>query len=190
MFNFLWQIIQQAIEYWSQKKVPQQAVQPVAVQPVLVPPPTTEPNPMPTTLQWDTQENTRHAIRVRCDNAGLTFEAKNDITACIYQESSFWNILPNGKPTTHENRNDAGVLTSTDWGLCQINDTKGWYIGPPPLPFASVPYLLSNPQKAVDFMIEMYKQGQLSKWVSYSSGAYKKWLPFVASPVPVSGSYV
>lgn len=157
--------------------------------------------PMPPIYLFDTQEHARHSIRVICDEAGLSFSDKNDITACIYQESEFFNILPNGLPVQCRNyrkRADGSfildekgnkVLSSTDWGLIQINDTKGWYIGPPPLPFPSVQFLLDNPEKAVRFIIKMQQQGQLNKWVSYSSGAYKRWLPFVASPVPASGHY-
>lgn len=139
---------------------------------------------------WDTQEDTRHSIRVICDESGLDLAGKNDITACIYQESEFFNILPNGKPIMHQNYSPKnGLLTSTDWGLCEFNDTRGWYIGPAPLPFPSVQYLLDNPEKAVRVMIQMYKDGQIDKWVSHSSGAYKQWLPYVTMPVPASGHY-
>lgn len=138
---------------------------------------------------FNTQEDARHSIRVLCDEAGLSFDDKNTLTACIYQESEFFNILPNGLPVQCQNKNKAGVLTSTDWGIVQINDTKGWYIGPAPLPFPSVQFLLDNPEKAVRFMIKMMQQGMLRKWVSYSSGAYKRWLPHVVFPVPASGHY-
>lgn len=146
--------------------------------PVIIPP-----TPIVSTYLWSTQEQTRHSIRVLCDEEGLSYSDKNDVTACIYQESEFKNWKDDGTPMTHTNPH------STDWGLCQINDTHGWYIGPPPLPFASVDYLVAHPEAAVRFMIEMCKQKRLGKWVSYSSGAYKQWLPHVMYPVPTSGHY-
>lgn len=151
-------------------------------EPVLEPEPvlpTPEPEPMPedpkTVLRpWGDPKDNYHNTRVLCDRAGLTVTQKNLICACIYQESNFYNILPNGKPVKFENRKD-GKVWSTDWGIVQINDTKGWHIGPG-LPFSSVQYVLDNPQKAVQYMIDMYKKGKLNLWSSYKFGHYKQWL--------------
>ncbi len=125
-------------------------------------------------LLWDTRANCYHGTRVLCDNAGLTYDEKNILCACIFQESRFNN---NAKC---ENKDKAGKVWSTDWGICQINDY--WHIGPHK-DFPSVQYVLDNPDKAVQWMIDYYQRnGNLNAWVSYSSGAYKTWL-LPASPM-------
>lgn len=127
---------------------------------------------------FDTQQNSQHSVREICDLEGLNLYEKSVIYACIEQESQFYNYLPSGKPTIHENyAKDGKTLLSTDWGICQINDTHGWYIGTAPLPFPSVDFLMANPDKAVMFMCRMAIEGELGKWVSYSSGAYEKFMP-------------
>jgi len=37
--------------------------------------------------------------------------------------------------------------------------------------------VLDHPDKAVRYMIKMMKAGKLDLWVSYSSGAYNKYMP-------------
>ncbi len=128
--------------------------------PIVIKPATPEP------YKWDTTANSRHSVRVICDEMGLTLTEKNIITACIQQESNFNN------KAIGRNMKD-GKLLSTDWGLVQINDY--WHVGPGKR-WASVAQIINNPDKAVKWMIQMYKQGQLKMWVSYSSGAYKKFL--------------
>lgn len=118
-------------------------------------------------LLWDTPQNSRHSVRVLCDEAGLTLYEKNVITACIQQESNFRNEAV-GKNMKN------GVLVSTDWGICQINDY--YHVGAGKR-WSSVEQIVKNPDKAVTWMIQMYKQGHLNLWVSYSSGAYKKYMP-------------
>ncbi len=112
-------------------------------------------------------QNAYHNVRVLCDRAGLTIAEKNLICACIYQESGFKNTA------LGSNRNAQGVVTSTDYGICQVNDY--YHIGNGK-DFPSVQYVLDNPANVVQWMISMYKHGMLKQWVSYSSGAYKKWL--------------
>lgn len=131
-----------------------------------------EPNPDVLTT-WDTQKNNYHNARVLCDLSFLTVEEKNLICACLYQESELYNYLPNGQPVTHQNKSVNGVLLSTDWGIAQINDY--WHVEKYP-DFSSSTDIMANPQKAVQFMIDAYKNGGLNQWVSYSSGAYQKWL--------------
>ena len=111
-------------------------------------------------------------MRVLCDFLELTVEQKNIVCACIYQESQFLNsaIGRNKDPET-------GKVWSTDWGLIQVNDTKGWHIGKG-LRFSSVQDVLDNPEKAVVWMISVMRDtGKLQPWASFTSGAYKKWLP-------------
>lgn len=117
--------------------------------------------PVEEVLSFLTPKEAFHATRVLCDKAGLTFYEKNVICACIYQESQFKNEAV-GKNST-----------STDWGIVQVNDY--WHIGKGRT-FPSKAYVLDNPDKMVQWMIDMYKIGHLKLWVSYTSGAYKKWL--------------
>lgn len=149
--------------------VPEAPVSPVA-------PPLPSPAPIPPKLSWRTAPEAYLSTRILCDEYGLSLANKNIICACIYQESNFLNYLRPGVPTKFENRDEAtGRVWSTDWGICQINDTKGWHIGPG-LPFPSVQYVLDNPEKAVRYMIRMFQKGKLSLWSSYKFGHYKKWL--------------
>lgn len=124
--------------------------------------------PVPALMQWDTPQHAFHSVRVLCDEADLTIDEKNLICACIYQESQFKNTAKNA------NRSKiTGAILSTDWGLCQVNDF--YHIGQDK-DFPSVDFVLNNPAEVVNWMISMYKHGELKMWVSFSSGAYKKWL--------------
>jgi hypothetical protein len=128
--------------------------------------------PVAEVLKWDTRANASHSVRVLCDNSGLNLNEKNLIWACIHQESNFLtNPIPNKNkdPKT-------GVVWSTDYGIVQVNDN--FHIGKGK-DFPSVQYVLDNPEKCVQWMINMYKIGRLSMWSSYTSGAYKKFLPYV-----------
>jgi len=109
----------------------------------------------------------RHAIRVLCDEAGLTAEEKNIICATIQGESNFKNTAKN------ENKNSAGKVLSTDHGLCQINDF--YHIGQGKS-FPSVEYVYDNPAEVVKWMIKQYKKGNLGWWICYRSGAYRRYL--------------
>lgn len=116
---------------------------------------------------WDSPKHNYHNTRVLCDLAELTTEEKNLICACIYRESGFNNDAVN------HNKDKSGNILSTDFGICQINDY--YHIGFEK-DFPTVDYVLSNPDKAVSWMIDMYQHGMLKQWVSYSSGAYKQFL--------------
>lgn len=134
---------------------------------------TTPFNPDTLTSDWATPQGVYHNVRVLCDLAGLSVDEKNTLCACIYQESEFYNYLPSGQPTKHENLFASGAVASTDWGVCQINDY--YHIGVSK-DFASVQYVLQNPMMVVNWMIGMYKDGLLSQWNSYKTGAYRQWL--------------
>lgn len=124
-------------------------------------------NPDVLISDWIQPSNAYHNVRVLCDLAGLTLAEKNLICACIYQESRFNNAA------VCRNKNSLGQLTSSDWGVCQVNDH--YHIGPT-LDFPSVEYVLDNPGSVVNWMIKMYQAGKLTMWVSFSSGAYRQWL--------------
>jgi hypothetical protein len=117
--------------------------------------------------KWDTPENAKHSVRLICDDQGLTLEQKNLVCAVIMAESGFYNTAKNF------NKNSKGETTSTDWGICQINDR--YHIGAGNT-FPSVEYVLGNPDKVVLWMIKMYKQGHLNWWCAYANGSYKKYL--------------
>lgn len=137
----------------------------VPVVPIAPIPPSSPSIPVQNT--FDTPKQAFHAVRVICDNLGLTVVEKNTICACIYQESQF-----NNEAIDH-NKDKQGNILSTDWGLCQIND---WYHIGAGKDFPTVAYVLDNPDQVVEWMIGMYKHGLLKQWVSYSSGAYAHWL--------------
>ncbi len=142
-------------------------------QPVVTPNPVPmPPEPLAPILRFDTPHDAFHATRVMCDNAGLTFVQKDILCACVFQESRF---LTNPKPNQNLKN---GKVWSTDYGIIQINDY--FHIGPGK-DFPSVQYVLDNPDKCIQWMIGvMKKTGALQPWSSFSSGAYKQWLPLIS----------
>ena len=122
-------------------------------------------------LLWDTPRNAYKSTRVLCDEAGLAFTQKEIVCACIFQESEF-----NNKAVGRNKDPKTGKVWSTDWGIVQVNDTKGWHIGNG-LRFSSVEDVLANPGKAVRWMISVMKTtGKLQPWASYTTKAYIKHL--------------
>lgn len=131
--------------------------------PVSPPEPLPVPTPAPK-LDFSTPKAAYHSTRVIADEIGLALNQKNDLCACIYQESRF------------DNRAIGKNQNSTDWGIVQVNDTKGWHIGPG-LRFPSVQYVKDNPEECVRWMAGVLKQtGKLQPWASWTSGAYIQWL--------------
>lgn len=117
-------------------------------------------------------ENNRHNVRVLCDLAKITLHQKNVITACVEQESDF-NPIAVGKLNTDGTQ---------DFGIAQYNNGKNasgqaYWIGPG-APFASVQEVESNPEKCINLMISLAKQGMLHLWASYSTKAYLKFMPY------------
>jgi len=141
-----------------------------AYNPIEVPPPAPvvpqdeplPPEPLPEPYDFSTPQKAWHSVRVICDEMGLTYDEKNLICACIYQESRFKN--------TAVGRNEG----STDYGIVQVNDY--WHIGKGKT-FPSVEYVVGNPEKMVRWMITCYKRGQLNLWSSYKKGHHLQWLP-------------
>ncbi len=132
----------------------------------------------PAPYLWDTPEHARHSVRVICDEElilqktilidGKRYYPKDVICAVIMGESEFYNNAKN------YNRNSKGEITSTDFGICQINDR--WHIGPNK-DFPSVEYVLANPDKCVRWMCRMFQIGHINAWVAYTNGSYKQHLP-------------
>lgn len=132
------------------------------------------PNPLPaptvtetSPLEWATPKQAYHSTRVLCDELGLAFKDKNEVCATIYGESEFNNNA------VCKNRNSKGEVTSSDWGICQINDY--WHCGKGKT-FPSAQYVVSNPEKAVRFMIKMYKAGKIDLWIAHKNGRYLQFL--------------
>lgn len=134
-------------------------------QPVVTPAPVEAPVEV---LLWDNPTNVRHSVRVMCDNADLPVDQKNVLCACVEVESQF------NPQAIHVNKDPrTGEVSSTDYGLCQVNDF--WHIGPSK-DFVSADYVLAHPEACVAWMIQMFKDGKQSMWVSFTSGAYKQYL--------------
>ena len=121
------------------------------------------PNVLPVKLLWDTPRNAYHSTRVLCDEAGLTYDQKNEICYTIYGESEFNNNA------VCKNKNAKGEVTSVDVGICQINSY--WHCGKDKT-FPSTDYVVAHPEKAVEFMIKMYKIGKIDLWIAHKSGRY------------------
>ena len=132
--------------------------QPIKVTPVVLPPEAPK-------YLWDTKENCRHSIRVICDEMGLTTELKNKVSQVLHCESN-WN-----PKCVHPNVVN-GEITSTDFGIAQINDY--WHIGPHK-DFPSSDFVLNNPETCVRWMCKQALAGNLKLWVCYSKGMYKSY---------------
>lgn len=162
----LWQMFLEGWKAWALHPIDET----ISVIPPTMPPeaPTTPtvPPEAPTYL-WTTPAQAKHSTRVLCDEAGLSLKDKNTVCAVIMAESEFYNSARN------ENKNSKGIVTSTDWGICQINDR--YHIGPKG-DFPSVLYVLNNPEHVVRWMIDMYKRGHINWWSAYQNGSYKRFL--------------
>lgn len=135
------------------------------------------PTPMPTVpptvpesevLKWSTPKEAFHSTRVIADEMGLTLVQKNVLCACLFQESRFDNNA------VCLNRDKSGRVWSRDISLVQVNTY--FHIGPGK-EFPSEDYVLSHPEACVRWMAGILKRtGGLAPWVSWSSGAYRRWL--------------
>lgn len=126
-----------------------------------------------TILPWTSQKNNYHNVGVICDRVGLTPHQKLVLRGCVYQESRFRNLLPNGQPVKNINYFKDGSI-STDWGITQVNDY--WNIGAGK-PYPTVQYVLDHPSKCVEDMAgELKRTGQLKRWASFTSGDYLQWI--------------
>lgn len=111
---------------------------------------------------WNTPENSRHSLRMICDEEGLTVEQKNLMSQVVHCESGYKTTI------THPNLNGAGKQMSEDFGICQWND---FYHGKEISPDDAV----HDPEKAIRLMCKYVKAGRISQWVCYSSGLYKNY---------------
>lgn len=127
------------------------------------------PLPAPKYL-WDTRENTRHSLRVICDEEGLTLEQKDLVSQVLHCESDYniTTVHPNIVTKTLPDGTKHTYTASTDYGLCQWND---FYHGKEISPDEA----LHNPEKAMRLMCQYVKAGELKDWVCYSEGLYKNY---------------
>lgn len=118
---------------------------------------------------WSVPSQAKHNVRALCDLGGLTLYQKDVLSSCVEVESNF------EINAEHQNKNSAGTVLSTDYGIVQINDY--YHIGPGK-DFPSVAYVLANPGACVQWMVKYYKTyGNLNPWVSWTSGAYLTFMP-------------
>jgi hypothetical protein len=150
-----------------------------AMEPQNAPQPTPQPEPVaqpsePVTpvvaqnlLLWDTFENRRHSVRVICDEEGLTWQQKQDLSATVHCESDY------NPACVHPNIVN-GKVSSTDYGIAQINDY--WHIGPGK-DFPSKEYVLENPEACIRWMCRQWKAGNARAWVCYLKGLSTHYTP-------------
>lgn len=154
---------------------------PPAPAPVPPAPPAPTPPPAPK-YDWSTKAAARHSVRVICDELGLTLEQKDTLCATVGGESGWQSYYlagaKKGQPVKLENKVN-GQVWSTDWGISQINDH--YHIGPGKS-FASVEFVLNNPEAVIRWMCKQWKAGNRNWWIAYKSGLYKQYLSW-----PVAG---
>lgn len=127
-----------------------------------MPEPVTNLNPEPEVLLWDTPENARHSVRIICDEEGLSFQDKEDLSRTVHCESNY------NPACAHPNIVN-GKVSTTDFGIAQINDY--WHIGPGK-DFPSSQYVLDNPQECIKWMCKQWKAGNSKAWVCKLKGLY------------------
>jgi len=118
------------------------------------PMPTPQPIDPDALLSWDTKENCRHNVRALCDLEGLTVDQKNDFSRTIHCESDY------NPECVHPNIVN-GHVSSTDYGIAQINDY--WHIGPGK-DFATIADAM-NPENAIRWACRQWKAGNGKLWV-------------------------
>lgn len=132
-----------------------------------------------TILPWTSVTNNKHNVRVICDQEGLTLEQKNTLCATVGGESGWQSYYlsgpKKGQPVKLDNKDEAGNVWSTDYGICQVN-THFW-IGQGK-EFPSVQYVLDNPEACIRWMAKLWKKGETYRnwWIAYKSGLYKQYL--------------
>lgn len=155
-----------ALQFYANKPKPMQPEQPIDTPPAVVVPSPTPPIASPDTLEpWTDPISCRHNVRVICDQEGLTVKQKNDLSATVHCESNY-------NPACIHPNLVSGKVTSTDYGICQINDY--YHIGPGK-DFPSVQDVLDNPEACVRWMARQWKRGNGKLWVCYSKGLYRSY---------------
>lgn len=158
--DFFVRLLNTCLDAASKVPTPRTVPLPVPQKPEPIPEP-----PKPKYL-WDTKEHIRHTIRVLCDEAKMTLEQKNTMTATIAAESGFKLDAVN-----YNKKN--GKIVSTDHSLIQVNDF--YHIGPGKS-FPSVEFVYANPEAQVRWMCKQWKAGNRNWWIAYKNKSYLKYL--------------
>lgn len=104
-------------------------------------------------LNWSTRETIRKSVRIICDDEGLPYYLKNQLTNTVQGESGF-NIKA-------VNRNYDG---SSDYGIAQFNTR--WYIGPGK-PIPSIEVALNDPEFCIRVMCKQFLKGRQRDWYAW-----------------------
>jgi hypothetical protein len=123
-------------------------------------------NPDALLPDWSIPAAAHHNVRALCDLMSLSFQQKQELTACVMVESAF-DI--NAIHRNYVFQNGQRVLTSTDYGICQWNDK---YHSSEITPDQA----LHDPSFAVRLMCKYWLVGGQYEWCSYTSGEYKQYL--------------
>lgn len=118
-----------------------------------------------TLVAWTGQENCRHNVRVLCDLEGLNEQQKDDLSSTVHCESNYYPAC------IHANLFN-GKVSSTDYGIAQINDF--WHIGEGK-DFPSSEYVLQNPEQVIRWMCKQWLAGNGRAWVCYLKGLNKNY---------------
>lgn len=122
-------------------------------------------NTVDTLVAWTGPENCRHNVRVLCDLEGLNEKQKEDLSATVHCESNY------NPACIHPNVVN-GKVSSTDYGIAQINDY--WHIGEGK-DFPSSEYILQNPEAVIRWMCKQWLAGYGRAWVCYNKGMYNSY---------------
>lgn len=112
---------------------------------------------------WETAAEARHSVRVICDEEGLTVAQKNMLSQVVHCESNY------NPGCVHPNVVN-GKVTSTDFGIAQINDY--YHIGKGK-DFPSAQFVLDNPEACIRWMCKQMKAGHINLWVCASRNLYR-----------------
>lgn len=136
-----------------------------SLMPAPYPPSPDSQNPDALFADWSIKENARHNVRAICDQEELTEQQKNDLSKTVHCESNYEISI------VHPNIVN-GIVTSTDYGIAQINDY--WHIGLGK-DFPSSQYVLENPEACIRWMARQWKAGNAKAWVCYLKGMYENY---------------
>ncbi len=112
---------------------------------------------------WDDIATARHNVRVICDQEGLSVSQKDQLSATLHCESGY-NVN-----CIHPNTLN-GEITSTDYGICQVNDYYHIGVGKD---FPSSEYVISHPEAVVRWMAKKWLAGEARQWVCFSKVMYQ-----------------
>ena len=133
----------------------------------------TTPNYVPSVKWGQYPQNLKDSLQTEglriCQDLKMTQAQIVDLFSTIDCESG-WN-----PDCVHRNLVD-GKVSTTDYGLCQVNDY--WHIGTGKS-FPTSQYVLENPLECLKWMAKEFIDGNQHLWVCYLRGMYKDYIPKV-----------